>query len=337
MIRRLLAAALVVVAAAVLLIAVWPQLFALEWTTVIAQVVALRGGDVAIAVAGIIVLLVVAAVWSRVRRLAGTLALLLLIFCGVSIAVLAGRGFGGPGFETKGSEDLTVLSWNTEGDAPGASAIAALALSSHADIVTLPETTSATGIAIAAIMRAAGRPMWVHTTSFDAVSKARSTTLLISTALGQYTVQRDVGNTTPLPTVVASPNDGVGPTIIATHPVAPVPGEMTNWRADLTWLASMCSGKNTIIAGDFNSTLDHYGRLAGSSTSDFGQCSDAAKATGNAGVGTWPTNLPPFFGTPIDHVMYTHNWKVTGMRVVENQDGAGSDHRPIIAQLSPAK
>jgi hypothetical protein len=33
--------------------------------------------------------------------------------------------------------------------------------------------------------------------------------------------------------------------------------------------------------------------------------------------------------------MYTSAWKTVAMRVVSTQDGAGSDHRPIVATLAP--
>jgi endonuclease/exonuclease/phosphatase family metal-dependent hydrolase len=62
---------------------------------------------------------------------------------------------------------------------------------------------------------------------------------------------------------------------------------------------------------------------------------DAAAASDNAGVGTWPTSFPALVGAPIDHIMATPNWEVTGMRVIENYDKYGSDHRPVLAQLTP--
>lgn len=337
MIRRVLAAILIVGVAAVLAALAWPQLFRLEWDPIIAQVVSLRGAAVAIGAASLVVFALLAAASVTVRRLAGSLALLMLVFCAVNLAVLSTRGFGDPASASASasekSGDLTILAWNTLGDAPGADAIARLAIDSGADVVALPETTEATGIAVAELMRDAGRPMWVHTTAFDEELKATSTTLLISPDLGTYDVENDVGNTSTLPTVVATPTNGVGPTIAAVHPVAPVPGEMANWRSDLTWLAGLCSAPNTILAGDFNSTLDHYGRLAAPGA-DFGECTDAASATGNAAVGTWPADVPPLLGTPIDHVMATPDWTATGMLVVETYDDAGSDHRPIVVQLS---
>ena len=336
MIRRILAATLIVVVCGVLAIAAWPQLFRLEWAPLVAQIVSLRAASIAVAAVAALLLLIVATVSSVARRLAGSLALVLIVFCTVSLAVLATRGFGGESFATKQQGDITVLSWNTLGEAPGAQAIAELAIASDADIITLPETTEEAGIAIARNMRDAGRPMWVHTTAFDQISKARSTTLLISPDLGTYTVNRDVGNTSTLPTVVATPDNGSGPTIVSVHPVAPVEGEMANWRSDLTWLAGVCSGPDTIMAGDFNSTLDHFRRLAGGPGLDFGECVDAASAAGTAAIGTWPASAPALFGTPIDHVMATKNWVVSGMRVIDTVDDQGSDHRPIVAQLTPA-
>jgi len=335
MIRRVLAALITLLLAGVLLVAAWPQLFGLEQAPAIAQVVSLRGFAVAIAVFAVVVLLIIAIASSSARSFTGTVSLLLVIFIAVSLAVLGTRGFGGGGFQQAGSDSLRVLAWNTLGDEPGAQVIADLALESEADVVSLPETTGAMGVEIAEIMGAAGRPMWALTTAYDDISKARSTTVLISADLGEYTIDNSRGNTEVLPTVIAVPVNGVGPTIVAVHPVAPVPGEMANWQSDLTWLAGICGGENTILAGDFNSTLDHFGRFAATSDTVFGECHDAAADTGNAAVGTWPTAAPALLGAPIDHVMYTDNWTATGMRVITDHDEFGSDHRPILAQLTP--
>jgi endonuclease/exonuclease/phosphatase (EEP) superfamily protein YafD len=35
--------------------------------------------------------------------------------------------------------------------------------------------------------------------------------------------------------------------------------------------------------------------------------------------------------------MFSPEWTVTGMRVIESHDGHGSDHRPIVATLSPTQ
>ena len=336
MFRRVLAAAVIVIVAVILLVLAWPQLFGLQQTFGVAHVVSLRAVAAAIGVALVIVLTLVALLSRTARRLFSTLALLLLAFVLVNAAVLSTRGFGDAGFETASDSTVTVLSWNTLGDVPGADTIGRLALENDADIVTLPETTNAFALEVAAVMKAAGRPMWVHTAAFDQISKSRSTSVLTSADLGTYSADGTVGQTATLPTVVLRPDDGSGPTIIAVHAVAPIPGEFRNWQADLDWLSGVCAGDNAIMAGDFNATLAHRSGLASSASTTLGDCADAALATGNAAVGTWPTTLAPLLGAPIDHVMATTNWRATGMRVVLDQDGAGSDHRPVLAQFAPA-
>jgi endonuclease/exonuclease/phosphatase family metal-dependent hydrolase len=92
------------------------------------------------------------------------------------------------------------------------------------------------------------------------------------------------------------------------------------------------------MAGDFNSTLDHYAGLTAKSArgdGDLGACHDGARAEKSAAVGTWPTSLPTSLGAPIDHVMASDEWAFTGFRVIGTEDGAGSDHRPVVAQLRP--
>jgi endonuclease/exonuclease/phosphatase (EEP) superfamily protein YafD len=72
-------------------------------------------------------------------------------------------------------------------------------------------------------------------------------------------------------------------------------------------------------------------------TAVLGNCADSALSAGAAAVGTWPTSIPALLGTPIDHVMATVNWQVTTLQVIESLDDAGSDHRPIVATLTPAR
>jgi endonuclease/exonuclease/phosphatase (EEP) superfamily protein YafD len=347
MIRRLFAAAFVLAGGAALLVVAWPQLFSLERSAGIAQLVSLRGAAIALAALLLVTLLLIALASRTARRFTATCAVLLLGFILLSSAVVSSRGLGNPAFETRGDNDITVLAWNTLGDAPGAEAIAGLAVDTGADVISLPETTEDAGVAIAGLMRDAGKPMWVHTVAYDQISKARSTTLLISAALGAYEVSEQ-RTTSVLPTVIASPTDGSGPTIIAVHAVAPIPGQMQNWRDDLVAIANACTGDNIIMAGDFNATTDHFSGLAADigagadagadadADATLGQCLSADIATQNASVGTWPTFAPALLGAPIDHVMNTPNWRVSGMRVIQTHDGYGSDHRPIVAQLTPA-
>jgi endonuclease/exonuclease/phosphatase (EEP) superfamily protein YafD len=338
MIGRVLAAAVIVVIAAALAIVAWPQLLGLQREPVIAQIVSLRGLAAALALIAVGALVLVAILSRPARRLAGALVLVVLVFAGVQIAVLATRGGGDPRSESKQDGDIVVLSWNTLGDVPSVETIAELALGVRADVVVLPETSAATAALVADAMAAGGSEMQPLYLSFDPERKARTTSMLVSAELGEYTLDGTPGSTDTLPSLVAVPVDGTGPTLVAAHPVSPVPGEMAAWRQGLRWLAARCAGENVIVAGDLNSTLDHYAGLGTGSETPGGLagCIDGARATGNGAVGTWPTTLPPLLGAPIDHVLATDVWEFVGFRVDESRDDAGSDHRPVVAHLRPA-
>ena len=335
MLRRLFAAAFLVVLAASLLVIGWPQLVGLERTYGFAQLVSLRGALVAIAAVGIIVAVLALALAPRIRRFVASVAVLLLAFALLNLAVLQTRGFGDMAFETASDSSVTVLAWNTLGDAPGATAVAELVEQTGADVVVLPETTAELRGEVEDLLDIAGIAMQGFTIAFDEISKARSTSMLISRDLGEYILDGDAGNSAVLPSLVATPVDGAGPTIVGIHLVAPIPGEFDRWQDDLEWAATACSGDDVIMAGDFNATLDHFATL-GEGDTTVGGCDDAAQASDNGAIGTWPTNLPALLGAPIDHVMSTDTWTVTGMRVIGSHDTYGSDHRPVVAQLSPA-
>ncbi len=334
MFRRILAAAAVVLLAVTGLVAAWPQLFGLERVAIIAQVVSLRGLALVVAVLLAILFGVLALSSRRLRRFLGALTAVLLAFSLLTLLVLSTRGYLADERPDPGPGDLTVLSWNTLGGAPGSQAIADLAVSEGADIVVLPETRPAMGAEIATLMGQQGLAMRPLSLSLDDVSPARTTVLLVSTALGEYRIDDTVESTPTLPSFVAVPVDGGdGPTIVAAHPVAPVPGEFRAWKQGLDWLAARCDQAGVILAGDLNSTLDHYEGLGTDRTGDLAGCTDAARATGNAAVGTWPTQLPELLGAPIDHVMTSPGWTVVGFEVIGEADGSGSDHRPIVATV----
>lgn len=336
MIRRFLAAAILVGVAAALLVIAWPSLFGLTEAPIVAQLVSVRALTSVLAIGAAFTLALIAVLWAGARRFLAALALLAVIFAGINVAVLSTRGFGDESFPSRAPAELAVVTWNTLGDAPGADRIAALVIAEQADIVVLPETSQDTAVAVAELTRLQGRPMWVYSIAFDYVAKARSTSVLVSVDLGEYTVDDTLGNTSVLPSMILRPVDGTGPTIIGVHPVAPLPGELENWRNDLRWVASVCRGEQVILAGDLNATADHFRVVdpeAGPAGIGMGDCLNAALLTGNGAVGTWPTRLPPLLGAPIDHVFVTPDITVTGMRVITTEDGSGSDHRPVVARL----
>ncbi|WP_425844753.1 endonuclease/exonuclease/phosphatase family protein [Agrococcus sp. TSP3-2-1] len=328
----ILGALVALVVAACLAIAAWPQALGLEQAPIVAQVVSMRVGVIGIAL--VLALIALGFVgWRRVRPFVLGIVSLLLVFSLVSGGIHASRGLDDGQSIDRDSGDLVVLTWNTLGDEPGVDEIARVIDETGADAVMLPETTLELGVGVAELLRGRGNPFWVHTSWVDPAYGALNTTLLISAALGEYTTDLSAGDTRTLPTVVARPDDGDGPVFVATHPVAPVPQQMRNWRADLEFVASLCDGSESVVmGGDFNSTLDHWWGLRAEG-GDLGVCRDAASAVGAGAVGSWPTWAPPWLGAQIDHVVATPDWEPVAARVLTGLDDVGTDHRPVIVQL----
>ncbi|MBS1673663.1 MAG: endonuclease/exonuclease/phosphatase family protein [Actinobacteria bacterium] len=337
---RLIGILLSVLFAIATAIVTWPQFFRLEQTFPITQVVASRAGLVLV-FAAILVLALLLMLARPLRGFAASIAIIALLGGGASAAILAMRGAdAGAALPVKSTSSVRVLSWNTAGEAVSADDIAKTIVDQQADIVALPETTEAVGEDIALRLRDAGHPMWVHHVQFrpdvQRGPDSWQTTVLISPALGDYSVIESSAdgssNTTSVPSAVVMPVDGNGPTVVAVHTVAPRESDMADWSQDLRWVADQCpAGRNVILAGDFNATLDHMANL-GTAGGDLGACRDAASRTGSGGVGTWPTSVPALVGAPIDHVMATAQWRASGSAVLT--DGAGSsDHRALVAQL----
>lgn len=337
---RLVGVLITVLFAIATAVLVWPQFFKLEMTFPIAQIIASR----ALVLAGFLVVAVIALLMlfaKPLRGFAASILIVALIGAGATGLIGAARGIGSETLPQKTDAALRVLTWNTNGAAVSADRIARVIDEQRVDIVALPETSEEVGEQIALQMREAGSPMWVHHVNIrpDVPNgpQAWQTTILIAADLGEYSVissSRDgSSNTSSVPSAVAMPVDGTGPTIVAVHAVAPRQNAMTKWKADLHWIADQCPAGDFILAGDFNSTVDHMASL-GTDGGTIGRCHDAASATGNGAVGTWPADLPALAGAPIDHIMSSENWKATGTVVLD--DAGGSDHRALVAQLEPA-
>ncbi len=337
MFGRVLSAVIVLAVAGALLVLGWPQLFGLEQAGLIAKAVAFRGACAAIGLVLLVLALLVMAAIRSSRRLLSPIAVLLLAFVVFQVVAVGSRGLVATALPEPKDGTVTVLAWNTKGDAVAATELAGLVEETKAEVVSLPETTGAYARQVRALLQADGAKWQVFTEAYDTISPARSTSLLISDRLGRYTVNNTKPTTGRLPTVVAIPADGEGPTILAVHAVSPT--DPSTWRSDLRWLAKECkAGEDLILAGDFNSTLDHWSHLIDTSVPDarLGACLDSASAAGQGGQGTWPTNLPSLLGAPIDHVLHSTGWTVTGFRVIGTRDASGSDHRPVLARLQPA-
>ena len=338
---RLLGVLLSVLFAIATAIVVWPQFFGVEQIFPVAQLVAVRGA----LLLGYIALAALSLLFLLARPLRGFAASILIISLLGAIAhggVLALRGIGPGELPEKAEGSIRVMTWNTNGEAVSASDIAAAIVEHDVDVVSLPETSHSVGREIALMLRESGHRMWVHHVDFYPEVRngpqAWQTTILISPELGDYSVidsSRDrTSNTGQVPSAVVMPVSGEGPTIVAVHAVAPRPGAMEQWRADLRWIADQCpAGEDVILAGDFNATIDHTASL-GTDAGDVGNCVDAAVRTGAGHAGTWPAEAPALLGTPIDRVLASPNWIAEGSLVFG--EDSGSDHRALVVQLAPA-
>lgn len=302
--------------AALCLLLSWPQALGAQRLPVVAQLIAFRAPLAAmLGIAGLALVVIAVA---RRSVLAAALALLLGAGAAANAGVVLSRGVQA---ETTHGE-LVVASWNTLGGAVDAETIARLALDERADALVLPETSAAVAEAAARIVSAAGRPMAAGTALEPAVSTADPTSVLIAASLGEYRQDVAAGTTPAIASGVWRPVDGEGPVIVAAHPSPPMPWSMPFWSAGLDWVAEQCADAQAVVAGDLNATVDHFG-------TGLGGCRGAASA-----AGTWPTGAPAALGAPIDHVLAGAAWKVESLRVIEGLDDAGSDHRPVVAELS---
>lgn len=336
---RLFGILVTVLTAIVLAVVTFPGFFKLNREFPLAQAISFRPA-LTVLLGVLLLLALLLALVPPIRAFALSVAAVFFFATVANGVILAQRGFGAGGLPEATEHSVRVLTWNTAGPATDPGVVAQTAVTSGADIVALPETTIETGEQIAIAMRELDRPMWAHHVEYGEGWDAQSTTLLISPDLGDYSViesSRDAtSNTAVLPSLVAMPVDGDGPIVVVAHAVAPRPSYMEPWSADLQWLADQCvAGGNVIMAGDFNATVDHMDRL-GVDDGVLGACRDAAADSGTGAVGTWPTGIPALLGAPIDHVLYSDAWTVSGTEVLTNLDDIGSDHRPLLAQLEPA-
>jgi len=288
----------------------------------VAQLIPFRA-VIGLALAAVAALLL--ALPGRRRRLA--LVALVALAALLQAAVLIDRGVAQTGLPARASaSDVVVLAANTATRASAAD-LAHLVRVTDADLAVFPETTRAVADDVAALLASSGTPMQVLAVQVGA-SGTTSTALLVRASLGTYRI--DTVAATALATFVAVPVDGSGPTIVAVHPTPPSsPAGMAAWRSSTAWVTSTCRELDgAIVAGDFNSTLDHP------AFAHLDPCLDAADAAGAAGLGSWPSSAPRLLAAPIDHVLADgRRWGVRSFAVLDAI--AGSDHRPVAAVLRP--
>lgn len=312
----------------------WPQAFGAQSLPGIAQLVAFRAP---LALAFLVGAVIAAALFRmlrpRTRLLAGIAAGIAVAALAAAVGnagVLVARGSSAMDVASLPDGDLTVLVWNTQSGATSPADVAELVVETQADVVSLPEMDEDAAAEVTQLVALEGIPMTAMTTRAIAGSLEKSwipTSLLIADELGSYELDPAAGSTPGLPSGVWRPVDGEGPVIVAAHPAPPLPESMNDWSTGLRWITAQCRalGPEVIVAGDFNATVDHL---------DLGYCQDAAAQADAAATGTWPSTVPGWLASPIDHVVTGPAWAVLGAQVITPSRPGGTDHRPIVAVLN---
>jgi endonuclease/exonuclease/phosphatase (EEP) superfamily protein YafD len=123
-----------------------------------------------------------------------------------------------------------------------------------------------------------------------------------------------------------------GPQVLwVVHTTAPLPAWFQQWNGQLTRIADLVHSRGPsglLVVGDFNATWGNRGFRAILATG----LTDAAAARGRPFEMTWSQTkplLPPL--VRIDHILTGPGVAVTEIRT---DDGAGSDHRDLIATVA---
>jgi endonuclease/exonuclease/phosphatase (EEP) superfamily protein YafD len=296
-----------------------PDLLRIDRITPFAQVVSFRP-YVLVGVAAL-VLVLVGLSWRSRRLILPAVALSAVLAVGVAMTVP--RTQAGP--VPSGGRPLTVLAVNVLDGAADVTALAELIRAERPDLGALIEVGPWYRDRLAPLVEPLGYRFVTATgTDSDGVTDVFGVSALVATDLGDVTVTID--ETRPFPSVLIG-GGGLGAMrFVAYHAVAPRPGDVAQWSTDLGELTRYCaSGTPTIVAGDFNATLDHS-RLRDVTAG----CSDAAAQRGRGLQPTWPTWMPDWFGAQIDHVFVTPPIAAEEFAV---HDLAGSDHRAVVIRL----
>ncbi len=314
---RLAFSLLVVAAAAVGLL---PDLLGLDHRTPFAQLVAFRP----VLLGGLAVLAVAAVVAAGVRRRGWALAAGLLALTLVGGALVLPRALPAldvPEPDAPPARTLTVLAFNALDGQADVGAVAALVRSSRPDLIALSESAGRYRDRLAPLL-----PGYRFALSHERGDDLQAVTAVVRADLGDTTARVDRSTTFPS---VELTGGGLGDLrFVAFHSVAPRIGDTAGWRADLATLDRWCADRGsgpTIVAGDFNATLDHSVFRDGMTG-----CADAAERTGAGLVGTWPSRAPRWLGPQIDHVLITGGITAEATSV---HDVLGSDHRAVVTRL----
>lgn len=311
-VRRVVLSVLFLVVVAVPL---YPELFGLDEVTPFAQLVAFRPQALAVVLL-LAALMLVRRGWRLAAALVAGLAL-------TGAALTAPRQFSSARPAPAGSRVLTIMVANVLGGGADAGDVAELIRQRKPDLVSLPEAQVDVREEIRAHLQGLDYNGY---TAQPTKAVESATSVLVSSSLGA--VAFDPGEGTAFGHILVTGGTLGDIRLIAYHGFPPLPDAVTTWKQDLQVVRNWCSqDPPTIVAGDFNATLDH---------ADFrhalgGYCRSVAAAVGGGLKGTWPSDQPAIVRTQIDHVVVTRQFQPAGFTTYAIP---GTDHRAVVATVA---
>ncbi|GAA1664086.1 endonuclease/exonuclease/phosphatase family protein [Kribbella yunnanensis] len=315
LVRRIVLSVLFVVIVAVPL---YPELYGLDEVTPFAQLVAFRPQGLVL----VFVLALLMLIRKGWRLAAGLVAVLALIGAGLTLP----RVTSDPKPPAADTRVLTIMVANVLGGGANAGAVAELIRERKPDLVSLPEAQ----VDVREEIRAQLEDLkYAGYTEQPTRAVESATSVLVAASLGAVQVKPD------LPTsfgnlMVTGGNLGEV-RLVAYHGFPPLPEDVPPWKHDLMQLRRWCAqDPPTIVAGDFNATLDH---------ADFrwalaSNCHSVGPSVGGGFKGTWPSDQPAIARTQIDHVLATRPIQPLQFATYEI---AGTDHLAVVATVAVPK
>ena len=260
------------------------------------------------------------------RGLAGAAAMLVLPLLAVHLWWASGAYVGQPAASASEGRSFTVMSSNLSfGDADAARGVG-VALRNDADILVLTEITPAA----LTRLNAAGLDDAFRYAEGQAAEGVAGTMVFSRHPLSHATaLDTTFGG---LEMTVALPAGRIR--LLAVHPHPPT-GDAERWRADhhAARQAAVAATGPTVIAGDFNATLDHQ-QMRELHGRGF---EDAARQANSGWQPTWPAaaeldvlGVPVLSMLAIDHVLLTGELAATHTEAVTIEH---TDHRAVVAEL----
>ncbi|HEX6970307.1 MAG TPA: endonuclease/exonuclease/phosphatase family protein [Micromonosporaceae bacterium] len=241
------------------------------------------------------------------------------------ISVVAPRALADGGNGSADGPTVRVLTANLLAGTADPAALVALVREQRVDLLALQEFTPE---AEAALDRLGLAELLPHRQTNPEVGTTGSA-LYSRFPLTDGGTRRNEGGFSQAYATVQVP--GAPPVLVeSAHPMSPYALDVLDyWWTDLAAQPPATpDGPLRILAGDFNATLDHAPLRA---LLDTGYV-DAADATGAGLAGTWgPYDGDPIPPVTIDHVLVDRR---IGVRAVSVHPLPGSDHRPVLAELT---